>query len=211
MFRLGLTGSIATGKSTVLRFFAELDLPVYSADAAVHELYAGPAVPAVEALFPGVTANGTVDRAKLAARLVESPGELPRLEAVVHPLVRDKMADFLGKAGAAGADLAVLEIPLLFETRHEYPLDAVAVTVCSDEVQRRRALARPGMSVEKLETVLARQVPQAEKMQKADFVIRTDVSLDRTRAEVARIAALCRQIPANRHERDQPENGEDRI
>lgn len=192
MFALGLTGSIATGKSTVLALFKDQGIPVYSADDAVHALYQGEAVTPVEALFPGVAQNGVINRQKLAGALIAAPDRIGELEAVVHPLVHQKMQQFLDDTAADGADLAVLEIPLLFETGKDYPVDAVAVTACSDAEQRRRALARPGMSVEKLETILARQIPQAEKKRRAGFVINTDVALPDTRAEVIEIIEKCR-------------------
>ncbi|WP_438268461.1 dephospho-CoA kinase [Mariluticola halotolerans] len=192
MFALGLTGSIATGKSTVLALFKDQGIPVYSADDAVHALYQGEAVTPVEALFPGVAENGVINRQKLAGALIAAPDRIGELEAVVHPLVHQKMQQFLDDTAADGADLAVLEIPLLFETGKDYPVDAVAVTACSDAEQRRRALARPGMSVEKLETILARQMPQAEKKRRAGFVINTDVPLPDTRAEVIEIIEKCR-------------------
>ncbi len=192
MFALGLTGSIATGKSTVLALFKDQGIPVYSADDAVHALYQGEAVTLVEALFPGVAENGVINRQKLAGALIAAPDRIGELEAVVHPLVHQKMQQFLDDTAADGADLAVLEIPLLFETGKDYPVDAVAVTACSDAEQRRRALARPGMSVEKLETILARQMPQAEKKRRAGFVINTDVPLPDTRAEVIEIIEKCR-------------------
>jgi dephospho-CoA kinase len=169
---LGLTGSIATGKSTALAAFAALGVPVFSSDEAVHALYmGGPAAERIEALFPGATSNGAVDRAELGRRLVARPDQLPALEAAIHPLVRDRIASFLAEAQRSGAALAVVDIPLLFETGHDYGLDAVAVTTVDDETQRRRALARPGMTVEKLATILARQMPQAEKIKRADYVI----------------------------------------
>ena len=195
MYRLGLTGSIATGKSTVLEFFKQAGIPVYSADEAVHALYSsgGEAVGPVSALFPGTVAKGAIDRALLAEALVAAPEKLAALEAVVHPLVRKKMAVFLEQAEKTGADLAVLEIPLLFETGAEYPLDSVAVTWCSNTEQRKRALARPGMSVGKLETILERQMPQAEKKKRADYIISTDGTLDDTREQVSGIIADCRR------------------
>lgn len=193
MIRLGLTGSIATGKSTVLEMFRARDIPVYSADTAVHALYAGEATAEVEALFPGVTEDGVVDRARLSKLLVDTPDGFAKLEALIHPLVREKMLAFLDEAEATGADLAVLEIPLLYETGHPYPLDAVAVVSCSDAEQRRRALAREGMSVEKLDAILARQVSQAEKRLRADFVISTDGSEAETAAEVDQLIATLRK------------------
>lgn len=190
-YRLGLTGSISTGKSTVLNFFAEIGVPVYSADAAVHELYAGPATAAVEKLFPGVSTDGRVDRQKLGGALVKEPEKLNDLEALVHPMVHEKMYEFLNQAVESNAQMAVLEIPLLFETGTDYPIDGVAVTICDEAIQRERALKRHGMSVEKFNTILARQMPQAEKAKRADFIIHTDVSLDQTRDEVEKIARSC--------------------
>lgn len=196
MFRLGLTGSIATGKSTALKAFKDFGVPTYSADAAVHALYRGEAVAPLEVLFPGVTVDGEIDRAILGQRLVANPERFPELEAVVHPLVGKKMQEFLREAEENGAKLAVLDIPLLFETRTKYPVDAVAITVCSDEEQRRRALARPGMDVEKLQTILAQQMPQAEKKQRADFVIDTNGAIEESREQVKKIITLC-QTRAN--------------
>jgi dephospho-CoA kinase len=188
---LGLTGSIATGKSTVLKAFAALGIPALSADEVVHELYrGGEAVVRIEALFPGTaTPDGSVDRAELARRLVAAPRRLGELEAAVHPLVRERIAAFRAAAQEAGADLAVVDVPLLFESGYDYGFDAVAVTAVGEEEQRRRALARPGMTVEKLETILARQMPQAEKLGRADYVIDTSGSLAATDAQVAAIAA----------------------
>lgn len=193
MFHLGLTGSIATGKSTVLKMFAARDIPIYSADDAVHALYQNEAVAPVAALFPGTNVDGHIDRAILAQKLIDNPQRLAELEAIVHPLVREKMLAFLQKAAEDGVDLAILEIPLLFETGADYTLDAIAVTTCADAEQRRRALSRPGMSVEKLQTMLARQMPQAEKKARADFVIDTGTSLEDTEAEVDKIIATCRK------------------
>src|SRR5690606_4997453 len=156
MYRLGLTGSIATGKSTTLQAFADLDIPVFSADAAVHELYEGEAVAAVAALFPGVAPDGVIERTELSRQLLEQPEKLAALEAIVHPMVRRRIAAFFSDAEAAGAPLAVADIPLLFENDVDWGLDGVAVTVVDDAEQRRRVLARPGMTVDKLEAILAR-------------------------------------------------------
>ena len=180
MIRLGLTGSIATGKSTVLAQFAALGVPVFSADEAVHALYEGDAVEPVEALFPGVAPNGVIDRTLLSARLLEQPQRIGELEAAVHPLVRRKIGEFLRSAEESGAALAVVDIPLLFETGFDYGVDAVVVTVCDPEIQRARALARPGMTVEKFLAILARQMPQEEKRERADYVIDTSGSLEET-------------------------------
>lgn len=189
MWRIGITGSIATGKSTVLKAFADLGVPVFSADTAVAELYEGEAVAPVEALFPGVTQNGRVDRALLSKKLGEDPSGFKRLEALVHPLVRARIAQFLDTAEAQGHALAVVEVPLLFESGHDYGFDAIAVTFVDEAVQRERALARPGMSVEKLNTILARQTPQAEKKRRATYLFDTGNSVAQTQKEVAALVA----------------------
>jgi dephospho-CoA kinase len=193
MWTLGLTGSIASGKSTVGKMFEALGVPVFSSDAAVHALYRGAAVAPIEAAFPGTTREGEVDRTALSARLVAEPARLAALEAIVHPLVRAEIGKFLAQAEAAGAPLAVVDIPLLFEGGHRYGLDRVAVTIASDATIRARALARPGMNVEKLEAILARQLPQAEKKARADYVFDTDRPLADTRAAVA---ALVEELAA---------------
>ena len=189
MIRLGLTGSIASGKSTALQVFADLGIPIFSSDAVVHELYEAEAVPVVEQLFPGVTTHGKVDRAVLSRRLVADPKALRRLEAAIHPFVRARMAKFLSDAEAGGAALAVVDVPLLFETGFDYGLDKIAVISASDETIRRRALARPGMSVEKLDAILARQMPQAEKRKRADYVFDTDRPIEDTVAEITALVA----------------------
>lgn len=187
MFKLGLTGSIATGKSTALKGFADLGIPVFSSDDAVHALYKAEAVRPVEAVFPGVTTDGIIDRQKLSAILVAHPERLKSLEAIVHPLVRARINRFLEEAAASGAKLAVVDIPLLFERGVDWGLDAVAVTVVDEAEQRRRALARPGMTVEKLDAILARQMPQAEKRARADYILDTARGIDSMRADVAAI------------------------
>lgn len=197
-FILGLTGSIATGKSTVLDLFEKQGIPTNSADAIVHELYEAEAVGPVEKAFPGVTTNGHIDRQKLGEMLVKQPERLKDLEAIVHPLVHQKTEAFLKAQQEAGVSLAILEIPLLFETDVDYPIDAVAVTWCPETVQRARALARPGMTVEKLETILARQMPQAQKKQIADFVVDTGTSLADTAEQIAHIIEQCRARLAER-------------
>jgi dephospho-CoA kinase len=190
---VGLTGSIATGKTTVLKLFADLGALVRSADETVHALYAGPAAEKVEAHFPGSTNNGVVDRVRLAKTLLESPERFGDLESLIHPMVREETFAFLKKARDAGRDIVVLEIPLLFETGAPYPLDATAVTWCDPKIQRRRALARPGMTVAKLETILSRQIGQEEKMKRADYRIDTSGSIRKTRAQVDEILKECRQ------------------
>ena len=194
MRKLGLTGSIASGKSTVLAQFAALGVPVFSADEAVHQLYRGEAVPVVEALFPGVSHSGEIDRQALSRRLLEQPERLNELEAAVHPLVRARIGRFLAEAEASGARLAVVDIPLLFETGFDYGFDHVATTWAPDAEIRARALARPGMTVEKLDAILARQMPQGEKRKRADYVIVTTGPPDRLKAAVE---ALAEELTAN--------------
>ncbi len=199
MWALGLTGSIATGKSTVLKMFADLGVPTFSSDDAVHELYRGAAIAPVEALFPGVTSNGAIDRDELSKRVLGQPDKLKVLESVVHPLVRERIARFLRDAQSTGARLAIVDIPLLFEGGHDYGLDRVAVTAAAPETYRARALARPGMTVEKLEAILARQMPQDEKIERADYVIYTDESLAQTRATVKAIVDMLTKNPKPIH------------
>ncbi len=187
MKRIGLTGSIGMGKSTVAKMFAELGAAAWSADAAVHELYAkgGAAVDAVEARFPGVAPDGSVDRARLSAEVIDNPAALADLEALVHPLVAQHRFYAMAKAKNAGAPAIVLDIPLLFETGAEGGFDAVVVVSAPADIQRARVLARPGMTDEKFEAILAKQTPDADKRARADFVIDTGVALDETRAAVA--------------------------
>ena len=189
MILLGLTGSIGMGKSTTAALFAERGAPVYDADAAVHALYArgGAAVASVEAAFPGVVVKGAVDRARLGARVLDDPAALRRLEAIVHPLVGAHRGAFL--QAAAGAPVVVLDVPLLFETGGDKAMSAVAVVSAPPEVQRARVLARPGMTATKLEAILARQLPDADKRARADFVIDTAHGLAAARAQVAEVLA----------------------
>ena len=192
MFHLGMTGSIATGKSTVLKAFADLGVPVFSADEAVAELYEGEAVAPVEALFPGVTTDGKIDRSLLSQRLAADPTGFKRLEAVVHPLVRARIARFMNEAEAEGHKLAVVEVPLLFESGYDYGFDAVGVTWVDEVIQRQRALARPGMTGGKLETILARQMPQAEKKARATYLFDTGLPIEQTVAQVAELVTELR-------------------
>lgn len=188
MLKLGLTGSIATGKSTALAAFAALGIPTISADAVVHALYEGKAVAPLREVFPEVIHSGQVDRAALSRWLVAHPEDLQKVESIVHPLVRERIAGFLSDAEKGGAPLAVVDIPLLFESGYDYGLDAVAVTAVGEAVQRQRALARPGMTVEKLDTILARQMPQDEKKRRADFVLDTSGTIRDTEAQVKALA-----------------------
>jgi dephospho-CoA kinase len=171
MVILGLTGSIGMGKSTAAGFFAEAGAPVHDADAAVHRLYAGAAAPAIEAAFPGTTASGKVDRGKLAERVIDE---------------------------GAGVEVAVLNIPLLFETGGEQRCDAVVVVSAPPEMQRERVMTRPGMTEEKFASLLGKQLPDAEKRRRADFVVDTSKDLDSTRAQVRAILAAAARLP-NRH------------
>lgn len=193
MLKLGLTGSIATGKSTVLTAFADLGVPTFSSDEAVHELYRGAAVAPVEAAFPGVAVDGVIDRDRLSRQLLDRPTRLQQLEAIVHPLVRARIRGFLSDAAANGAPLAVVDIPLLFENGVDWGLDAVIVTTVDEAEQRRRALARPGMTVEKLDAILARQLPQAEKVKRATYIIDTSATIAATRQTVAELVQRLRQ------------------
>jgi dephospho-CoA kinase len=199
---LGLTGSIGMGKSTTAAMFQAEGAPVYDADAAVHALYApgGAAVPLLDAAFPGVVRAGAVDRAALSAAVVGKPDELRRLEAIVHPLVGHSRAGFFEAATAASADVVVLDIPLLFETGGERNMDAVAVVSAPADLQRERVLARPGMTPEKLDAILARQTPDADKRARADFVIDTGRGLDAARDQVRAVLAALRD-PAFRSRR----------
>ncbi|MER9577559.1 dephospho-CoA kinase [Mesorhizobium sp. M0189] len=189
MIVLGLTGSIGMGKSTTAKMFAEAGVPVHDSDEAVHRLYAGKAAPIVEAVFPGTTRSGAVDRTKLAERVLGDAAALKRLEAIIHPLVRADADAFLAQNRAAGAPLAVLDIPLLFETSGRDRVDKVVVVTAPAEIQRARVLARPGMSEEKFASILARQVPDAEKRRRADFVVDTGQGFDAARAAVNAIVA----------------------
>jgi dephospho-CoA kinase len=198
MVILGLTGSIGMGKSTTAGFFAEAGAPVHDADAAVHRLYAGAAASAIEAAFPGTTAGGKVDRARLGEQVLKDPAALKRLEAIVHPLVRRDEERFLQAAEGAGATVAVLNIPLLFETGGETRCDAVVVVSAPPEMQRARVMERPGMTEEKFASLLGKQLPDAEKRRRADFVVDTSKDLDSTRAQVRAILQAAAKLPKRR-------------
>jgi dephospho-CoA kinase len=184
MIVIGLTGSVGMGKSATALMFAEAGVPVHDADAAVHRLYEGDAVPAIEAIFPGVTSEGKVDREKLALRVLNDAAALKRLEAIVHPLVRREEERFLAEARARGTRCAVLDIPLLFETGADRRVDVVVVVSAPYEEQRRRVLARPGMAEERFLSLLTKQLPDEEKRRRADFVVDTSQGFDSARAQV---------------------------
>ena len=189
MKRVGLTGSIGMGKSTVAAMFGDLGAAVWDADAAVHRLYAkdGAAVRLVAERFPDAIVDGAVDREALSRAVVGDAAALRDLEAIVHPLVGADRARFLDETQRSGVELVVLDIPLLFEGGYEAFFDAVVVVSAPAEVQRRRVLARPGMTAEKFEAILAKQTPDAEKRARADFVIDTSTPLDETRIAVAAV------------------------
>lgn len=194
MFILGLTGSIGMGKSATARMFAEEGVPVQDADAVVHALYEGEATPLIEAAFPGTTAKGVVDRVKLGAQVIGNAEAIKRLERIVHPLVAQKREQFLAEAERAGADVAVLDIPLLYETRGETRCDAVVVVSAPSEVQRERVLTRPGMTEERLLAILAKQMPDADKRRRADFIVDTSRGFDVARQQVREILDKVRKM-----------------
>ncbi|MGY5804969.1 dephospho-CoA kinase [Rhizobium sp. LEGMi12c] len=196
MIRIGLTGSIGMGKSTSAKLFAQAGIPVNDSDAIVHDLYSGEAVPLVEAAFPGTTADGKVDRQELSRKLAGDPSGFKRLEAIVHPLVRERERRFLERHRKAGADMVVLDIPLLFETGADKRVDKIAVVSCDPQIQRQRVLARPGMTEEKFNMILSRQTPDAEKRARADYVIDTGGSIEAAGEQVREIIAdVRRKLP----------------
>jgi dephospho-CoA kinase len=198
MVVLGLTGSLGMGKSTTARFFAEAGVPVFDADAAVHRLYAGEAAAVIEAAFPGTTGEHGVDRAKLAQGVVGDPAALARLEAIIHPLVRREELRFIAEASKAGAPVAVLDIPLLFETGRASLVDAVVVVSAPPEVQRARAFERPGMTEEKFRALVAKQMPDEEKRRRADFIVDSSRSYDSARTQVHAILRAAEGLPIRR-------------
>jgi dephospho-CoA kinase len=195
MIVVGLTGSIGMGKSTVAKMFAEEGAPAFNSDDAVHALYApgGAAVALVEAAFPGVVRDGAIDRTELSKRVVGDDEAIHRLESIVHPLVRQAQANFLATQRAAGTAAVVLDIPLLFESTGAQSVDKVVVVSAPADVQRARVLARPGMTEEKFEKLLGRQVPDAEKRARADFVVDTSGSFDNTRTQVRAVLDALRE------------------
>jgi dephospho-CoA kinase len=195
MLIVGLTGSLAMGKSETARMFAELGSPVFDADAEVHRLYAtgGAAVGPVAEVFPEALVDGAIDRIRLSALLLADPSRLPRLEAIVHPLVRAAEQHFLDGARQAREPFVILDIPLLFETGRDSTMDRIVVVSASPEIQRRRALARPGMTEEKLARLLSRQTSDADKRARADFVVETGRGLDDAFDQVQRIVSRLRE------------------
>ena len=187
MLVIGLTGSIGMGKSTAAGQFAKRGVPVFDADAEVHRLYAGKAVPAISRAFPNAIRENRVDRALLAQEVAGAPEKLRELEEIVHPLVAEAEIAFLQQAQKDGAEFAVLEIPLLFEVGADRRVDVTVVISAPAHIQRERALARPGMNAAKLEALLSRQMPDAEKRARADFVVDSSVSLDDMQNQIDKI------------------------
>ena len=198
MIILGLTGSIGMGKSTTAKLFEEAGVPVYDADASVHRLYEGEAAPAIEAAFPGTTVDGKVDRNKLSAKVVHDAAAMKRLEQLVHPMLGASRQKFFDDAERSGAPVVVVDVPLLFETGGEKRVDAVVVVTTTPEIQRERILARDNMTGEKLDAILARQLPDAEKRRRADFVVDTSHGLDPVRLRIRDILEQAAKMPRRR-------------
>ncbi|WP_157014446.1 dephospho-CoA kinase [Mesorhizobium xinjiangense] len=196
MIRLGLTGSIGMGKSATAQMFADFGVPVHDADKTVHDLYRGKAVHLIEAAFPGTVDDGEVDRTKLSAAVLGDAAKLASLESIVHPLVQEAERRFLEEHERRGAPLVVLDIPLLFEVKATDRVDRILVVSAPEAVQRERVMARPGMTAQKLDAILAKQMPDAEKRRRADFIIDTSLGFDHARHAVADvITALTGQRP----------------
>src|ERR1700712_1647272 len=198
MIILGLTGSIGMGKSTTAKLFEEAGVPVYDADASVHRLYEGEAAPAIEAAFPGTTVAGKVDRNKLSAKVLHDAAAMKQLEQIVHPMLGASRQEFFDQAERSGAAVVVVDVPLLFETGGEKRVDAVVVVTTSPEAQRERILARGTMTEEALDAILARQLPDAEKRKRADFVVDTSHGLDPVRARIRDILSEAVKMPQRR-------------
>ncbi len=200
MIVIGLTGSIGMGKTTTAGMFRDAGIPVNDSDAVVHDLYRTDAVKPVGEAFPGSIREGAIDRVELARQLSLDPGGFSRLEAVVHPLVRDREKQFLERQRLAGADLVLLDIPLLFETGAEKRVDVVVVATCDPQIQRQRVLARPGMTEEKFKLILNRQLPDSQKRDRADFLVDTGCGLDQAKKRVEQIINLLRSgIRSEKH------------
>ena len=192
MIRIGLTGSIGMGKSTTAKLFAEQGVPVNDADQVVHDLYAGSAVAAIENSFPGTARNGVVNRTELSRQLALHPERFKELEAIIHPLVRERERAFLERQQSVGQDIVLLDIPLLFETGAEDRVDVIVVVSCDADLQRQRVLARPGMTAEKFDLILSRQMPDSEKRKRADFVIDTGRGIEEARRQVIQVLKTIR-------------------
>jgi dephospho-CoA kinase len=198
MIILGLTGSIGMGKSTTAKLFEEAGVPVYDADASVHRLYEGEAAPAIEAAFPGTTVDGKVDRNRLSAKVVHDAAAMKQLEQIVHPMLGASRQKFFDDAERSGAPVVVVDVPLLFETGGEKRVDAVVVVTTTPEIQRERILARDNMTGKKLNAILARQLADAEKRKRADFVVDTSHGLDPVRLRIRDILEQAAKMPRRR-------------
>ncbi len=200
MIIIGLTGSIGMGKTTTAGMFRDEGIPVNDSDAVVHDLYKTDAVEPVGMAFPGSIRDGVIDRAELARQLSLDPDGFSRLEAIVHPLVRKREKQFLEIQKTAGTDLVLLDIPLLFETGAEKRVDVIVVATCDPQIQRQRVLARPGMTEEKFNLILNRQLPDQQKRERADFLVDTGGGLMQAKRRVQEIIALLRSgIRSERH------------
>lgn len=187
MIRIGLTGSIGMGKSTTAKMFAARGVPVHDADAAVHRLYEGEAVPLISEAFPGTVVDGKVDRTLLSKQVLGNPEAMKRLEEIVHPLVHEEERAFLDMAKLDGYSAVLLDIPLLFETGAEDRVDVIVVVTADADIQKERVLARDGMTEERFQAILNKQVPDAEKREKADFLIDTGLGLEAAEQRVDEI------------------------
>lgn len=198
MVIVGLTGSIGMGKSETAKMFRRLGIAVYDADAAVHGIYApgGSAVAPIEEAFPGVTGPNGVDRDALAKRVLNDPAALKKLESIVHPLVGLEQQKFLAQAAAEKAEIIVIDVPLLYETGGQKRVDCVVLVSAPYELQRERVLARPGMSEEKFQSILAKQVPDAQKREQADYIIDSSKGLEAAMAQVEALIPLLHKVPA---------------
>ena len=201
MIVIGLTGSIGMGKSTTAGYFAKRGVPVLSSDAEVHRLYRGEAVAPIEAAFPGTTTRDGVDRKRLAERVLGDDAAIRRLEAIVHPLVRERTRAFLRRALAAGARSALVDIPLLFETGAERDFDLLVVATAPPSVQRERVLARPDMTAERFEAVLENQMPDAEKRRRCHFIVDTSLGFEATERQVEAIIRAVAGLTGTRTDR----------
>ena len=190
MLLLGLTGSIGMGKSTTADMFRAEGAPVYDSDRLVHDIYNGPAAMEIERAFPGATVSGAVDRNRLASLVLGDPEAMKRLEAIVHPLVWEGRRRFLEEQARSDVKVAVLDIPLLFETGADKDVDAIVVVTAPKSLQRARVLARANMTEEKFESILARQTPDEEKRRRAHFIVHTDAGLEAARGEVRAILKM---------------------
>lgn len=199
MIVIGLTGSIGMGKSTTAKLFADEGIPVNDADQVVHDLYTGAAVSALGIEFPEAVVNGVVDREILARTLAKNPDKFRTLEAIIHPLVRDRERAFVEAHRGQGTEIVLLDIPLLFEVGAQDRVDVIVVVSCSEEIQRQRVMARPGMTAEKFALISARQMSDEEKRRRADFVVETSHGIDSARAQVKTILQQLRQRRPEMH------------